>query len=558
MSVDSDLRLQKLSRAFRADGFEVTLSMNSPSGRMGLTAEHRTARNYDTRRKKKSYYIEGSPYDRGYLLGMLAGPEIEDMAVNFADNIVFDFIGADFLNNFPPLQELIVALLYDLSKSTWESQPAHVHQEIQGIIDGCKKSNPDTRVTEQRLAVLNAGFDVLCAIGYTGKLLDAIAPHLLPSDIRLPMLCNAFSAFGSSAAGNHYFGRDFMFASGGVLQNNLAHIITHAINGSHTDGYPFVSVTAPGLAGSASAMNLRGIAGGLNMSPAANCDVENIGFNSLLLLRECIMRGGSAYEAASVIQNADRGVSWNYALSDGLNDTACTVEAGAAWRYTDVLSYPAKELLPYLPDTKFLALHAPSPVQNGCAVRWCNVSFPDEYMRFNRGLWDHYNATHDTKVTLFPDALLPGGFINRTPHEQNCPQSKYFAPQRTGWDIHITGNHFLSPHMRLCAMHPWTADIIGGYVNDIQWRYDELNHQIRQTLSGGAIDYPSAKRLIDFLAPYGKFPMYYAKNPKSRDGKETRIEGCVSLFDLKRRTAESHYGYYCDDWVKTTLPNYFG
>jgi hypothetical protein len=43
--------------------------------------------------------------------------------------------------------------------------------------------------------------------------------------------------------------------------------------------------------------------------------------------------------AANVIQDAKRGVSWNYVLSDGANDVACTVEAGAFNGHIDCLSY---------------------------------------------------------------------------------------------------------------------------------------------------------------------------------------------------------------------------
>jgi hypothetical protein len=106
-------------------------------------------------------------------------------------------------------------------------------------------------------------------------------------------------------------------------------------------------------------------------------------------------------------------------------------------------------------------------------------------------------------------------------------------------------------------MRLWTESIASRYVNDTQWRYDELNHQIRELKENGGINYESARRLIDFLAPGGKFPEYYSKKPKSRSGNETLIEGCTTLFDLKKKTAESRYGCYCDDWIKITLPAYF-
>ena len=555
-----ELRFIKLYEAFASDGFQVSKRAYTPSGMLGLAANHMTAANYDTGQRKTSYYLEGAPYERGYLLGLLAEPEIADMAIHFADNILFDFIGLDFLNRFPLLQKLLVGLLYELSETTWLSQPPHIRDEVNGILDGCKKSNPFTRVTLSRLSIMNVGFDVLCALAYTGKFLLERVPQLAPEDIRLTMMCNAFSIFGSAANGEHFFARDFMFATGGTLQNNLAHILHRPIDGAGLDGnlYPYISITAPGIVGSISAMNVLGVAGGVNMSPAANCDPKQVGTNSLLLLRECIMRGKNIFEAASVIQKCKRGVAWNYILSDGTNDAACTVEAGASWQNLDFLRYPSKTLLPYLPDAAFLDEHAPVPLQNGTMVRWYGIPFPSEYFTFNNGLWQDYKTKYDPFIRLYPDAFLPSGFINRTPAEKNCPSSFYFAPQRTGRDVFITTNHYLLPHMRLCAMDPWTSLITRGHVNDIQWRYDELSHQISQTISvQGGIDCWSAKHLADFLAPYGKFPQYYQKNPKSRDQKEIRIEGCVSLFDLKKCTVESHYGYYCDEWVKTTLPAYF-
>jgi len=93
-----------------------------------------------------------------------------------------------------------------------------------------------------------------------------------------------------------------------------------------------------------------------------------------------------------------------------------------------------------------------------------------------------------------------------------------------------------------------------------QWRYDELNRRTLLALQDGPIDAETAKELIDFLAPnrVTGHPTYYEKSPKSPDGLETAIEGVISLFDLKRRTVESHYGYSCDDWIRIRLPAYVG
>ena len=548
--------IARLVSAFDADGFTLKKLITVDQG-LGAVAAHKTAANYDTRKKKLCYYLEGTPYARGYAMGLLAEPRVSEMATEFTDNVVFDFLGLEFLSKYPLLPKILVSLLFELSESAWLMQPSSIHEEVQGLYDGCVKANAKTKVTMQRLVVMNVAFDVLCAIAYTGDLFRKHVPQAKPEELRLSMMCNAFSAFRSAAGGGHYFARDFMFPTGDVFQYNLAHIISVPQGHAGTALYPLVSLAAPGIVGSICAMNARGVAGGVNMSPSGNCDPGSIGTNSMLLLRECALRGGSLEGAVSVIKNTVRGVSWNYALSDGSSDVACAAEAGASWEHTDGLSYPPKELLTLLPDRAFLNAHPAFPIKKGLALRMTGASYPDAYYRFNGGLWEWYKKERDKHVALLPGAFLPNGFINPMLKDENCPSNFYFSPERTYNDVLITGNHFISPEMRLCAMKPWTARITLSNANDIQWRYDELNRQLRQTIAQqGSVNYASAKRIAEFLAPYGQFPQYYAKNPKSRDGKATRIEGCASVCDLKAVTMESHYGYYADEWVKTTLKRY--
>ncbi|HBN86534.1 MAG TPA: hypothetical protein DDZ89_22175 [Clostridiales bacterium] len=548
----------KINAAFEADEFQVVETAFTPAGRLGVKAFHKTATNYDTGKKKTAYYIEGNHYERGYLLGLLAEPNISKMAIDFVNRIVFDFLGLDFFNRFPFVHQLLVDTLYKMSKNTWESQPKHVHDEVKGLLDGCKKANRKTLVTLSRLCVINVGFDVLCALIYSGKILQRLIPQFSPESIKIALMCNAFSVFGEAAGNNHWFARDFMFASGGVLQDNLAHIIHNPDDdGSAGNLYPYVNIAAPGMVGSISAMNICGVAAGVNMSPAANNNPDYVGMNSLLLTRECIMRGASAFDAANVIQNAHRGVTWNYVISDGLSDMACTVEAGASQHNFTPLNYPPENILPYLPDSAFLYDQMTAPVKNGAAVRWSDLPLPDSYLSFNNDLWNYYKDKHDSKIQLHNGAFSTDGFINNTPEEKNCPSTFYFTPKRSGESVHITTNHFLLPHMRLCAMDPWIVRLIKGNVNDIQWRYDEINRQIKEELRNkGSVDYEAVKRIAEFLAPYGNHPDYYRNNPKSKDGKDIRIEGCISVFNLKECTVESHYGYYGDEWVKTTLPAY--
>jgi hypothetical protein len=189
-------RLKTVYRAYAEDGFRARAAYVLPDA-LGVLAVHKTAKDYDTGRGKTSYYLEGTPYARGYLLGMLAEPQISEMAINFTDNILFDFVSADFLNNFPFLQKLMVSLLYELCDDAYAALPAHIHEEIDGVLAGCKKANTRTKVTKSRLIVMNTGFDALCALVYTGGFLRERKIEL-PSEAVRGISCLLPAAYSSA------------------------------------------------------------------------------------------------------------------------------------------------------------------------------------------------------------------------------------------------------------------------------------------------------------------------------------------------------------------------
>lgn len=553
---DSGKRVIKLMDAFSRDGFEIG-KIIVKFGKTGIMAESKTASNYDTGLKKKAYYLEGSSYEMGYLLGALAENDIAEMTGDFTEKVVFAFIKSKVLEKIKIIQEAFVHIMYDLAKSEYPKLPEEFKDEIQGILDGCKSSNPKTKVTLERLIVLNLGVDILCSMVYSGSFPLFRLEGIDPVEFKIPIMCNAFSVFGNSAGGGHYFGRDFMFPTADVFHKAAAMIIYNPINNENKT-YPFVSVTAPGMIGCIAGMNKNGIGIGVDMSPGANSDPRNPGINSLLLARLSIQNGGSADDVVEIMKNTKRGVSWNYVIADGSKDRACVVEAGSSDSSSDFTNFPSAKYKELLPDLDYIKNHTTAEFLNGLMVRWNDYKYPDSYLDFNEALWNHYNELNSTDRKIYPDAFTNVGYINKMPNEQNCPSAFYFAPQREdNEELLIVTNHYLIPEMRYYTMHSWTSKITGDITNDIQWRYDELNFLINNALQEkGQIDYKTAKSLIDFLSPNGYYPAYYAKNPKSSDGKQIRIEGCVSVFDLKNLLVESHYGYYCDEWVKITLSHY--
>lgn len=546
----NEQKLNVITAAFGFDNYMVDKVIEQP-GRLGIRAIHKTAFNYDTLEPKKAYYLEGSSYDMGYMMGLLAEKEISSMAVDFTDKVIFDFIKERDQNRGSLLMDMLLKLLNTFTKGMFNQLSVQLRDEINGLYDGCKAANQKTNVTINRLVSLNFDIDVLCSLVYTGAFILKSIPNANPSYFRIPLACNGFSVFGNAAGNGHYFGRDFMFTNAGVFQNNAATIIYNPKRGYGREAYPMVSIGAPGMIGSIAGMNIFGVGMGVNMSPGANCTPGKIGTNSLLLARTCLQYGDSAEEAVRIMVETPRGVSWNYIIADGNNDRACVVEAGASDIKGEFTSYPPSTNKQLLPDRNFLRFHKSAEYNKGLMVRWNDYKYPREYLDFNPGL-----CRDKRKPDM--DCFSERGYINKSFNDKNCPSTNYFAPQREARnDVVIVTNHYVIPEMRFFSMYPWTSRIIGDSVNEIQWRYDELNNEILSAIQNkGYINFECARGIIDFLSPYGRFPAYYSKSPKSRDGMQVQIKGSVSLFDLKQKVSYNHYGYYCDEWVRTSLPNY--
>jgi hypothetical protein len=551
-------RIIELTEAFKKDDFDIN-KIVTKFNRVAIIAESNSVKNYDTRERKKVYYLEGSNYEMGYLLGMIAEKEVSMMCNQFAGRVVFSFIGTSVQEKIKILADFLLKILYQFSKKAFNDLPKSIRDEINGLYDGCKSVNKKTKVTKEKLIVLNLGIDVLCSMVYTGKfvLRDLYQPQ--PEDFNFPIMCNAFSVAGRSAGYGHYFGRDFMFPTAGIFQDLATMIIYNPITKDGRKVHPFVSITAPGIVGTISGMNINGAAIGVDMIAGANCSPEKIGTNSLLLTRLCVEEGGSAEEMVRIIRDTERGVSWDYIIADGSSGRACVVEAGSSQIDNKFSSYPPKEYKEYLPDEKFIMENQSAEFSKGIMVRWNDYRYPVLYLGFNEGLWNRYNSLNKRHRIIRSGAFSPTGYISEHMSDMQCPSCFYFAPQRENSDdIVIATNHYIIPEMRLYCMDPWTSLVSQHRADDIQWRYDELNYQINESLQKyGEIDFYNARKLADYLAPYGKHPDIYANNPRSRDGKEIMINGCTSVFDLKKKIVESHYGYYCDRWVRLSLENYF-
>jgi len=588
--------IERLAAAFWEDGFQVDRQIEY-HGQIGITAIHKTATIGRTRKRKKAYYVEGSHYEMGYLLGRMAEPEIGRMCTEFNEGILLEFIHGDFRNHRLEdiLGESLEMILYQLSENIDPDIPDEYKDELRGILEGCSDVNPRTKVDWQGLWVLNVGIDALLSYVYTGNLpiTRALPAPITHEHLTIPLQCNGFSVFGPAVeGGGHLLGRDFMFPTAGVFQDTACLIIQ-----SPEGKQPFVSMTAPGMIGCVAGMNVHGLGVGVDMAPAGNCDPSRPGFNSLLLARHSIENGDSCDRAVRIMEEAQRGVSWCYILADYAHQRSCVVEAGCRSDDVDFASYVSKHLTDPLTDPSYDHLpeglatclpqrsdfetRKPPEFRKGLMVRWNDYDYPREYLSFNPPLFRLFRKPYD------PDDFTERGYIDETWKDRNLPRGYYFAPQREdNPNLLVLTNMYVIPEMRLFAMHPWTNLIAGSQYDDIQWRYDELNYQLLSTLyprpDGDLrpLSVERAKDIIDFLTPdpeKGKYPDYYNPMPErawwwqlldrlwrrflgrhnrdSRrdDWKNVPIGGSISLLDLKERVIHSHYGYYGDEWVQITL-----
>ena len=85
---------QDIVQAFSSDGWKVVNQTTLESGSRGFYAEHETAVILGTGLPKKSYYVEGSGYDMGYLQGTLSAiiGDAKATCTTYVHHIIFNML----------------------------------------------------------------------------------------------------------------------------------------------------------------------------------------------------------------------------------------------------------------------------------------------------------------------------------------------------------------------------------------------------------------------------------------------------------------------------------
>lgn len=585
------------------------------NGRLGVRVELLPARGAPIANPKYAYYVEGSHFEMGVLLGMLAAPAIRRMSEDYLANVVFDFAKAK--RSFPGLGRILADLLYSMARYTDALVPDEMSAEIWGLWQGMHLVEKRPGSAARHLFVLNYGIDILLSWVYSGA--DGILKLLGfdPAGFSVPFGCNGFAAFGPKAAagsdqadpgrGGYWFGRDFMFPTCGetfgacaahIVYNGdgqigprqrrkaqarggdappyrdpkrlLLHSLSQAPGHGLRRSRPQLVFSAPGMVGAVTALNDRGLCMGLDMINQHNCSWSRVGINSMMMVRYAIQYSDDSAELVKLMARLPRGVTWLYLLADGGSDgdKAVAIEAGMKTGRTDFLRYtpaflqgPGPLGKPALPDQAFIDAHSSGPFHKGMMLRWHDWEYDKAWLGFNEELFRRNGKPWDkVKGQWGPD-----GMICATPTDDDIPGTYYFPPQREDRDdLMLAGNNFLVPEMRLMAMSAWTNLVGADFNSDFQWRYDTLNRLMRKELAMGPLSRERARDTINFLRPYdGKQPAahfsYYGVDKHSGrpiPPDQVLVYGNINLVDLRALSMETLYDRYADPWVRVSLARF--
>ncbi|MFC1529743.1 hypothetical protein ACFL6R_03395 [Gemmatimonadota bacterium] len=197
----------------KVDPLQDVFILETPEGTgLGIRAHHKTATNYQTGERKRAFYLEGSPWQRGFLVGLMAHQSVKRMAVDFVDNLSSSMLSPDNPSKFLLIIiDLIVRLLFpkwirEIKKDIEPEALDMFESEIDGIWKGCRAVDRLTEVRTWRLWSINAGFDGLLAHAYTRILPGKGGNH--PLDRPVSAMCNGFVMMGDITGGRHFIGRD--------------------------------------------------------------------------------------------------------------------------------------------------------------------------------------------------------------------------------------------------------------------------------------------------------------------------------------------------------------
>jgi len=481
---------------------------------------------------KEVMVLKGNPYERGYQEGRLDPVGVREMTVDFVNGIlasetnVIDITGAlsdlgmtpstllTNINNTPLWQVLkdTIKKGVELNES---SIPLEYREEMHGIADGAKDAGENVDYSD--VLLLNTGFDFLMSILYPAS----------------SLACNEYAVFGHGTInGDLFHGRDFMFGDGGFYHKNAMFVIEIP-----TTGNSLVGISAPGFVGFPTGMSSNGISCGMDMVPAKWERPLITGPGTLILCREVVQYANTLNEGISIIQNADRGISWLYLIADagGLKsdgETSIpnavvmeTVSSGIPDTYPlDIVNSLGGNILSELESAGIDLTNSSELPYKGVMLRMADYLQP--------AITDGIAITVPVTDPFFPRDNYTTVF-SFPPQIENKP------------DLVGMTNHYIIPQMVLLQ-----SSIIEGHTVDAtpdsEWRYKTMMGLLLTTY--GTIDPEIARYDIDFLNPSRSD--YYGTDVSQI------VHGHVVVMDDAKRQVWALFGHYNEPWAYVRLNDF--
>eukprot|EP00753_Platysulcus_tardus_P022754 PLAT9969.1.p1 GENE.PLAT9969.1~~PLAT9969.1.p1 ORF type:complete len:602 (+),score=319.75 PLAT9969.1:26-1831(+) len=571
-----------LVAAFKADGFAVASpdSWLRVNGSRGIVGAALNATVLSTGQPKPMYYVEGTAYEQGYLMGVMAEPMVSTMTGVYMGNTLLGFLARgnpDFSKHSALFNRTQAELMHLFEGAvvrefnTLVQQdvfPAELLQEMHGLVAGARAANPKTTVTFERVVTLNYGFDFLLAKLYSKTLPQFLRTEAsmvatlsedvlsflagLRSEQLVPSIfCDAFIARGDAMANTEaaVFARDFQMPTGGVFQDIAAMIISVPSDGR----LAAVASAAPGFIGAVTAMNELGVTMGVDMMDSGASNSKAPGLNSLLLIKHVISNARSLDDLIRLTRQAKRGASYLYPSADitgrgAVLETTMWVDGSL-----DELSFVDNDgMKPLLPTAKQLASLSKVDGTHGVYVREMDYDYPTELLQWNEQLFQARRTPYNAS------AWGERGFI--VPHWQNettimgSVRNYFFPPQReTMKDVVLCSNMAIIPQARVTQMTDFCGWLAGHFGHCMQWRYDTINALLQQL--HGSLDVDKAKWVITFLSP-DRTPGYWSNYLNAKQPMSAVVEGAISVVDLKASIMWTKSGYWMDDWTQASIRRY--
>jgi len=241
-------------------------------------------------------YVEGEPFERGVINGLLATELIHEQEQAFSDQIN-KLVPSSFYRNF--LKYFIGWFNRDLEDHVSEESKL----EILGVSKSASHEFDYIGTPYQRMLNYHAAHDI-------GHALQSLAL----------VGCSSFATWDNKSAGNQLLiGRNFDFYAGDrFAENKIVQFINPA------KGYKFMMVTWGGMTGVVSGMNMQGLTITLN---AAKSETPSGSATPIsLLAREILQYAKNIEEAVAISRTRKTFVSESFLVGSANDKKAVTIE----------------------------------------------------------------------------------------------------------------------------------------------------------------------------------------------------------------------------------------